>query len=209
MADQPDDLPLSAEELGEFSSSCESVFAQVGTVEVSIRLEMLMRLTKQARRCLTAEAELGRSTDWYQQRFNRLRRLVDEEVRPLSPEVANRYYAIVANGSPAPHERADWTNTMHGLTLRAEWAESSLAAAKKRIEELEKQLRCQHTRTSNATAAAIRAALEKVQKLWQCFCDNYVCNAIPSCDCEACSEIRGLKEEIEAELAKLAGGSHG
>lgn len=71
----------------------------------------------------TDKERLGQQTDWYQQRFNRLRRWVEEEVRPLSQEVAHRYYAIVANGSPAPHESADWRETMHGLTLRAESAE--------------------------------------------------------------------------------------
>ena len=76
---------------------------------------------------LTREAELLRrleqQTDWYQQRFNALRQWVNSEVRPLSEEAANRYFAIVANGSPAPHEQADWRETMHGLTMRAEHAE--------------------------------------------------------------------------------------
>lgn len=62
-------------------------------------------------------------TDWYQQRFNALGAWVNGEVRPLSQNVAARYFSIVANGSPAPHERADWRETMHGLTLRAEQAE--------------------------------------------------------------------------------------
>ena len=73
------------------------------------------------------EAELLRKleqqTDWYQQRFNALRQWVNSEVRPLSEEAAYRYFAIVANGSPAPHEQADWRETMHGLTMRAERAE--------------------------------------------------------------------------------------
>jgi hypothetical protein len=76
------------------------------------------------------EAELLRKleqqTDWYQQRFNALRQWVNAEVRPLSEDVAHRYFAIVANGSPAPHEQADWRETMHGLTLRAGQAERSL-----------------------------------------------------------------------------------
>ncbi len=70
-----------------------------------------------------AEKRLRDQTDWYQQRFNALRAWVNREVRPLSEEAANRYFAIVANGSPAPHEQADWRETMHGLTLRAEQAE--------------------------------------------------------------------------------------
>jgi hypothetical protein len=73
------------------------------------------------------EAELLRKleqqTDWYQQRFNALRKWVNNEVRPLSEEAAQRYFDIVANGSPAPHEQADWRETMHGLTMRAEHAE--------------------------------------------------------------------------------------
>lgn len=65
----------------------------------------------------------NKSIDWYQQRFKAIRKWVDTEVRPRSEEVANRYFAIAANGSPAPHERADWSETMHDLTLRAEQAE--------------------------------------------------------------------------------------
>lgn len=63
------------------------------------------------------EKQLQRQTDWYQQRFNRLRRWVEEEVLPLSGDVATRYYAIVANGSPSPFESADWRETMHGLKV--------------------------------------------------------------------------------------------
>jgi hypothetical protein len=66
---------------------------------------------------------LEQQTDWYQQRFNALRKWVNTEVRPLSEEAAYRYFAIVANGSPAPHEQADWRETMHGLTMRAFMAE--------------------------------------------------------------------------------------
>lgn len=66
---------------------------------------------------------LEQQTDWYQQRFNALRAWVNAEVRPLSEEAAHRYFAIVANGSPAPHEQADWRETMHGLTMRAFMAE--------------------------------------------------------------------------------------
>lgn len=76
---------------------------------------------------LTREAELLRrleqQTDWYQQRFNALRQWVNSDVRPLSEETANRYFSIVANGSPAPHEQADWKETMYGLTVRAAHAE--------------------------------------------------------------------------------------
>jgi len=68
---------------------------------------------------------LEQQTDFYQQRFNALRKWVNAEVRPLSEDAAYRYFAIVANGSPAPHEQADWRETLHGLTIRAEQAERS------------------------------------------------------------------------------------
>lgn len=69
------------------------------------------------------ERRLSAQTDFYQQRFNTLWTWVNNEVRPLSEDAANRYFAIVANGSPAPHEQADWRETLHGLRLRAEQAE--------------------------------------------------------------------------------------
>ena len=84
---------------------------------------------------------LKQQTDWYQQRFNALRAWVNREVRPLSEEAAHRYFAIVANGAPSPHERADWRDTMHGLTLRAESAEREV----ERLRELlgrEKPVKC-------------------------------------------------------------------
>lgn len=79
-----------------------------------------------------ARAELERSTDWYQQRFNRLRRWVEEEVRPLSSEAATHYYAICANGSAVSHESADWQNTMHSAKLRFELAERARDEARVR-----------------------------------------------------------------------------
>jgi len=87
---------------------------------------------------------LRRQTDWYQQRFNALRAWVNREVRPLSEEAANRYFAIVANGSPAPHEQADWRDTMHGLTLRAESAERERDSALKHAQELRAALEGYH-----------------------------------------------------------------
>lgn len=84
-------------------------------------------LSKLSVRLEAAEDRLEKSTDWYQQRFSRLRTWVEDEVRPLSSDVARRYYAICANGSPAPHESADWTDTMHALRLRAEQAERKVA----------------------------------------------------------------------------------
>lgn len=80
-------------------------------------------------------------TDWYQQRFNRLRKWVDEEVAPLSEDVRLRYYAICANGSPAPHESADWSGTMHSLTLQLDHTkherDTLRAVAKEALEDCE------------------------------------------------------------------------
>ena len=90
------------------------------------------------------DERLRRQTDFYQQRFNALRAWVDREVRPLSEEAAHRYFAIVANGSPAPHEQADWRDTMHGLTLRAESAERERDSALKHAQELRAALEGYH-----------------------------------------------------------------
>jgi len=84
----------------------------------------------------TDKERLDQQTDWYQQRFNCLRQWVEKEVRPLSKEVARRYYAIVANGSPSPHESADWRETMHGLTLRAARAERERDEARAEVSRL-------------------------------------------------------------------------
>lgn len=83
-----------------------------------------------------------RSIDFYQQRFEALRTWVKGEVEPLSHDVAHRYWAIVANGSPAPHESADWKNTLHGLRLRAEQAERERDALLARNATLEHALKC-------------------------------------------------------------------
>jgi hypothetical protein len=83
-----------------------------------------------------AEATMERNTDWHQQRYSALRKWVNEEVRPLSEEAARRYFAICANGSPAPHEAADWSETMHGLRLRAEHVERKLTSTEKALAHL-------------------------------------------------------------------------
>ena len=98
-----------------------SVFAQKVVEERDAAREEVERLRK----------DHERSTDWYQQRFNRLRRWVKEEVEPLSEDVARRYFAICANGSPSPHESADWQETMHGLKLERD-------AALERVSQLER-----------------------------------------------------------------------
>ena len=85
-----------------------------------------------------AEQRLKQSTDWYQQRFNSLRKWVEAEVRPLSEEVARRYYAVCSNGSPSPHESADWSNTMHALELRIEQLERELKTAKTELVSIER-----------------------------------------------------------------------
>ena len=63
------------------------------------------------------------STDWHEQRYAAVRAWVESEVRPISEEVARHYYSVVANGTPCPYQPADWSSTVHGLTLRAEKAE--------------------------------------------------------------------------------------
>lgn len=103
-----------------------SLFAQKVVEERDAAREEVERLRK----------DHERSIDWYRQRFNRLRRWVKEEVEPLSEDVARRYFAICANGSPSPHESADWRETMHGLSserdsLRAE--RDSLRAENERL----------------------------------------------------------------------------
>jgi len=84
-----------------------------------------------------AEQRLQHSTDWYQQRFNALRKWVETEVRPLSEDTARRYYAICANGSPVAHESADWTSTMHGLQLKIEHLERKLALSQAELDKIE------------------------------------------------------------------------
>lgn len=80
------------------------------------------------------------SIDWYQQRFNRLRRWVKEEVEPFSEDVARRYFAICANGSPSPHESADWRETMHGLSLQRDSLRAEAAIMRNRIAVLREAL---------------------------------------------------------------------
>ncbi len=87
-----------------------------------------------------AQKRLERQTDWYQQRFNRLRRWVEEEVRPLSGEVATRYYAICANGSPAPHESADWRDTMHSLRLELDQTREELDQTREELDQTREEL---------------------------------------------------------------------
>ena len=58
--------------------------------------------------------------DWFQHRFNVLRKWVKDEVEPLSEQVAHRYWNIVANGSPSPLESADWQDTLHYARVQAE-----------------------------------------------------------------------------------------
>lgn len=80
------------------------------------------------------------SADWYGQRFQRLRRWVNEEVKPLSEDVARRFFAICANGAADPYEPHEWRDTIHGQTLRAEQAERERDAALAMLEALKKQI---------------------------------------------------------------------
>lgn len=113
------------------------------------------------------QARLTQQTDWYQQRFNALRAWVNNEVRPLSAEAAHRYFAICANGSPVPHEQADWRDTLHGLTLRAEQAERHRDVLREFVED-EAERDCAYgdncpsnagTRHGTCTACKARRAL--------------------------------------------------
>lgn len=74
--------------------------------------------------------------DWFQQRFNVLRKWVKDEVEPLSEQVAHRYWNIVANGSPSPFESADWQDTLHYARVQAEVAEKRLAGARAELDAL-------------------------------------------------------------------------
>lgn len=114
--------------------------------------------------CERERQRLQQSTDWYQQRFNRLRRWVKEEVEPLSAEVAHRYFSICANGSPAPHESADWTNTMHGLAVRAEVSERRLSEATETADEL--RLKVLELQTEVERLHRKESAAELRNRLW-------------------------------------------
>jgi len=128
-----------------------SVTTSITVNEVSRVLAALDALADARRQLAEARQRVERQADWYQQRFNRLRRWVKEEVEPLSAEVAHRYFAIVANGSPAPHESADWSGTLHAMTLRAEVAERQLATAR-------------HEGEAAGRAAAFTETLEHVRR---------------------------------------------
>jgi len=111
-----------------------------------------------------AEKRLRDQTDWYQQRFNTLRVWVNKEVRPLSEEAANRYFAIVANGTPSPHERSDWKETMHGLTLRAESAERLLRTVEGELANT-RQIAAMETARANRMSDLLFEAEQKIAKL--------------------------------------------
>jgi hypothetical protein len=107
---------------------------------------------------------LKQQTDWYQQRFNALRTWVNREVRPLSEEAAHSYFAIVANGSPAPHEQADWRDTMHGLTLRAESAERLLRTTENELANT-RNVPAIETARANRMSDLLAAAEQEVERL--------------------------------------------
>ena len=102
---------------------------------------------------------LEKQTDWYQQRFNRLRRWVEEEVRPLNEGIAIRYYSICANGSPAPHESADWSNTLHDLSLRLEQAKLQINKIKLERDKLYSELEDAKKRLAAYDADAVSEKL--------------------------------------------------
>jgi hypothetical protein len=80
------------------------------------------------------------SRDWYGQRFQRLRRWIDEEVRPLSEAVARRYFSICANGTADPYEPQEWRDTIHGQTIRAEQAERERDRLAAEVERLRAEI---------------------------------------------------------------------
>lgn len=93
------------------------------------------------------QARVERQTDWYQQRFDALRTWVETEVRPTLPGAAHRYFSICANGSPSPHESADWTETLHAAKTGRYVAEAALVKATVERDDLAaevERLRAQH-----------------------------------------------------------------
>jgi polyhydroxyalkanoate synthesis regulator phasin len=109
-------------------------------------------------------------TDWYQQRFDTLRVWVNNEVKPLSEEVAHRYFSICANGSPAPHEDGEWKDTLHVLRFeRDKW--------KSAAESQNKQwaARCEEV-------TELRAEVERLKGILQRKGYREACS-IPACNC--------------------------
>jgi hypothetical protein len=137
--------------------------------ELAIRLDMktldMQRIAKER------DAAIERrnfSQDWYGQRFQRLRRWIDEEVRPLSDELATRYFSICANGIADPYEPSEWRDTIHGQTIRAEQAErvrDEALAANRRIvasnATLTDTLRAQLAQTKEALADVVAGAPDR------------------------------------------------
>jgi DNA repair exonuclease SbcCD ATPase subunit len=115
-------------------------------------------------------------TDWYQQRFDTLRVWVDTEVKPLSEEVAHRYFSICANGSPAPHESGEWKDTLHGLRLeRDSWkraAESQNKQWSAKCEEVT-ELRAENERLKKMLYDIPCQACDIGHPLASCTCEKY------------------------------------
>lgn len=101
----------------------------------------LARLTEAERRANELQSRFDHHRDWNQQRYNALRKWVQNEVRPLSDSVADRYFAIVANGGPSPYEQADWTGTLHVANLQRDAALAKLTEAEKELEGLRQTMR--------------------------------------------------------------------
>jgi hypothetical protein len=94
------------------------------------------------------QKRIDSNNDFYQVRFNRLRKWVKEEVGPLSEEVEHRYWNIVANGSATPHEQVNYLNTLHGERLRAKYAEAEVARLKAEVERLTAEAELQSKRAA-------------------------------------------------------------
>jgi hypothetical protein len=178
-------------------------------VAMRVDRDKLAAQLNEAREALAeAEKSVARQTDWYQQRFNRLRTWVKEEVEPLSKDVAHRYFGICANGSPAPHESADWRETMHGLTLRAEAAEAKCRELEADRDNWRDQYRDgaktlrERLRESNHRAADLQGRLESAEaELDEFHCAHCGLSCAPE---RTAYSLRGRLDTLRSNVAELA-----
>lgn len=108
--------------------------------------------TAHAKRVEEATRSMEFHLDWYKTRFERLRKWVSEEVQPLS--VRDRFFAIMANGTAAPHERPAYVETLHALRV-------DVGLLTKRVEELE----AERAPAPEATLARMREGVQRIAGL--------------------------------------------